>query len=56
MSSKKRTKNKKFLRDKKMRKKGCVVKTKRNPKNLKKWKKRVGYANRLLERAKYFKG
>lgn len=56
MSSKKRTKNKRRMRDIRMAKRGSAVQTRRSPKNLKAWEKGVGYATRLLNRAKYFKG
>lgn len=55
MSSKKRSKNKRFHRDLKIRKRKCVVQTKRNPKNAKKWKARTGHAVRMLQREKYFR-
>lgn len=55
MSSKKRTKNKRYQRDQKIKKRGSVVQTKRAPKNEKRWKKEVGYANRLLARKEYFR-
>lgn len=56
MSSKKRTENKRRMRDIRMVKRGSAVQTRRSPKNQKAWDKKVGYATRLLSRAKYFKG
>lgn len=56
MSSKKRTKNKRRMRDIRMAKRGSAVHTRRSPKNLKAWEKDVGFATRQLNRAKYFKG
>lgn len=55
MSSKKRSKNKRALRDKKIKKRGLAVHTKRTPKAQKRWEKQVGYARRMLQRIKYFK-
>lgn len=55
MSSKKRSKNKRALRDRKIKKRGSAVHTKRTPKAQKRWEKQVGHAIRLLNRQKYFK-
>ena len=53
MSSKKRSKNKRYMRDMKIKKRGSAVHTRRTPKAQKRWDKQVGYAKRMLQRIKY---
>ncbi|CAH9016802.1 conserved hypothetical protein [Vibrio phage 275E43-1] len=55
MSSKKRTKQKRAMRDRKLTKRGAAVHTRRTPKAQKRWDNKVGYANRMLQRNKFFK-
>ncbi|AUS01790.1 hypothetical protein NVP1293O_02 [Vibrio phage 1.293.O._10N.261.52.E1] len=54
MSSKKRTKQKRAMRDRKLTKRGAAVHTRRTPRAQKNWDNRIGFAKRRLNRQKFF--